>query len=61
MMRRSHMLQSANEIKIRARKEKKRKLAQRGQRVGYGEDIDDDSDKWELVSLLAWPKEERFA
>ena len=60
-MRRSHMLQSASEIKSRARKEKKRKLAQRGQKVGYGEDIEDDSDKWELVSLLAWPKEERFA
>ena len=60
-MRRSHMLQSASEIKNRARKENKRKLAQRGQKVGYGEDIDDDSDKWELVSLLAWPKEERFA
>lgn len=62
MMRRTHMLQTQLEIKEKSRTAKKRKLAHIGKTVGYGEEIEgDDSEKWDLCSLMAWPKERRFA
>ena len=60
MMRRTHMLQSREEIKEKTRTAQKRKFRHRGIKVDYGGDIDDDSDKWDLCSLMTWPKEERF-
>jgi len=61
MMRRTHMLQSTTEIKGKSRPEKLRKLKEQGVKVGYGEEIEDDSARWNLCSLMNRPKDERFA
>ena len=54
------MLQTQREIKEKARPKKKAKLRRAGTKGGYGEAIEDGSEKWEQCSLLQWPKERRF-
>ena len=62
MAKRTHMFQTTVERKEQARPSQMRKRQKRGEKVEYGAEVDGgDSEKWDMCSIMAWPKERRFA